>query len=129
MAYPRNSWAILPATQALLNKTKCTLEEAMLTYGGGMMLLCIRESGYEKFTPFFLSSAGDMTCYQPGTMHAAHHDQNLRPYGVIRVVGVIKYDVAKGADGKDQVVCTLPDLFFGKDQLSLDTKAPLFCFK
>lgn len=128
MAYPQNSWSILPATQALLNKTKCTLEEAMLVYGGGTILICTRENGDGKITPFFLSSAGRMEV-PTGTEHKAHHDQNWRPYGYVTVRGSIFYEVKAGDDGKNQVVCTLPDLFFGKDQLSLDSKAPLFCFK
>jgi hypothetical protein len=124
MGYPRNSWAILPATDALFGKTKVTLEAAMLEMGGGTMLICERENpGGLKTTRFILSSAGTMDCYQPGTEHKAHHDQNWRPYGYIKVLAVVKYDVAKGNDGKDQVVCTLP---MG---VNLDMNLPLFVFK
>lgn len=121
MAYPQNSWSILPATQALLNKTKCTLEEAMKVYGSnreGTILLVERDNGYGKKPTFmFLSSCGKME-YDRDTKHKAHHDQNLRPYGELTVKGCIVYTLVN-----NQVVTTLP---FG---VSLDTKAPLFCFK
>lgn len=132
MAYPKNSWAILPATDAIFNKTKVTLEQAMLEMGshGGecTILLCIREDGQGKTTPFFLSSAGRME-HADGTRHKAHHDQNFRSYGMITVLRSIVYKVATGLDGKNQVVCTIPDFWFGKAELSLESKAPLFVFK
>jgi hypothetical protein len=124
MAYPQNSWAILPATQALLNKTKCTLEEAMLVYGGGEILFVVRENPDGKPTLMFLSSAGTMGI-PAGTEHKAHHDQNLRPYGYLKVRGSIEYKVV---DGKVQCE-SLPELYHGNGMLSLDSKAPLFCFK
>ena len=125
MGYPRNSWAILPATDALFGKTKVTLERAMLEMGSileGTMLICERENGDGKKTRFMLSSAGKMTVPH-GLTHKAHHDQNLRPYGVITVLAYVYYTVAKGDDGKDQVVCTLP---MG---VNLDMNLPLFVFK
>ena len=123
MAYPTNSWSILPATQAMLNKTKCTLEEAMKAYGGGTILLCTREDGMGKVTSFFLSSSGDMAIAN-GTRHKAHHDQNLRSYGTVTVHASMLYSIVNS-----QVVCTVPTLGFGKGPLTLDSKAPLFCFK
>jgi hypothetical protein len=124
MAYPRNnSWAILPATQALFGRTKVTLEAVMLERGGGTILICERKNGDGKTTRFFLSSSGIMDCYKPGTQHDAHHDQNFRSYGSIKILAVLFYDVAKGVDGKDQVVTTLP---MG---VNLSMNYPLFVFK
>lgn len=127
MAYPRNSWAILPATDALFNKTKVRLEAAMLEmgrYGGeGTMLICERENpGGLKTTRFMLSSSGRMELAD-GVTHKAHHDQNLRPYGYIKVLASVFYTIAKGDDGKNQVVTTLP---MG---VNLDMNLPLFVFK
>ena len=122
MAYPSNSWAILPATDALFNKQKATLEQVMLTMGGGTILICERENGDGKKTRFWLSSAGKMELARD-TVHKAHHDQNLRPYGYVRVLGSMFYSIVKGDDGKDQIVTTLP---YG---VSFDTKMPLFVFK
>jgi hypothetical protein len=126
MAYPTNSWAILPATDALFKKTKVTLERAMLemgSYGGeGTMLIVERENGDGKTTRFMLSSSGDMSM-PVGTTHKAHHDQNLRPYGMLKVLAVIFYTVAKGDDGKNQVVFTLPQ------GVNFDMNLPLFVFK
>lgn len=122
MAYPTNSWSILPATQALLNKTKCTMEEAMEVYGSegreGTILVCERDNGYgKKPTVIFLSSCSNMDM-PVGTVHKAHHDQNLRPYGELTVKAVIVYTMMN-----KQPVCTVPS------PLTLDFKAPLFCFK
>lgn len=123
MAYPQNSWAILPATVALFCKTKVTLERAMLEMGGGTILICERESGDGKKIRFMLSSSGMMDQYPAGTQHKAHHDQNLRSYGYIRVLADVFYSVALGDDGKNQVVCTLP---MG---VNFDMNLPLFVFK
>lgn len=128
MAYPQNSWAILPATDALFGKTKVSLEQAMLemgSYGGtGTILLCERENGDGKVTRFMLSSAGRMEL-AVGFTKKAHHDQNLRPYGYVKVLDVMFYEVRKGDDGKNQVVTetglTAP--------LKMDSKFPLFVFK
>lgn len=127
MAYPQNSWAILPATDALFRKTKVTLERAMLEMGSygtdeHTMLICERENGDGKKTRFMLSSAGKMTL-PDGYNHLAHHDQNLRPYGRVKVLASVFYTVAKGDDGKNQVVTTLP---MG---VNLDMNLPLFVFK
>ncbi len=127
MAYPTNSWAILPATDALFNKTKVTLEQAMLamgSYGGeGTMLICERENpGGLKTTRFMLSSSGKMDL-PVGLEHKAHHDQNLRSYGYVKVLAVIFYEVKMGDDGKNQVVTTLPQ------GVNLDMNMPLFVFK
>lgn len=126
MAYPSNSWSILPATDAIFNKTKVTLERAMLemgSYGGeGTMLIVERENGNGKTTRFMLSSSGKMDL-PVGTTRKAHHDQNLRPYGMLKVLAVIFYTVAKGDDGKNQVVTTLPQ------GVNFDMNLPLFVFK
>lgn len=128
MAYPTNSWAILPATDALFNKTKVTLEQAMLemgSYGGcGTMLIVERCNGDGKFTRMMLSSSGRMDV-PSGSYHKAHHDQNLRPYGSLRVLDVLFYEVKKGDDGKNQVV--LENSLVAP--LKLDTKFPMFVFK
>jgi len=126
MGYPSNSWAILPATDALFKKTKVRLEAAMLEmgqYGGeGTMLICERDNGNGKVTRFMLSSAGKMDL-PVGTTHKAHHDQNLRSYGYVKVLAVLFYEVKMGDDGKNQVVTTLP---MG---VNFDMNLPLFVFK
>ena len=127
MAYPTNSWAILPATDDLFKKTKVTLERAMLEMGSrgseGTILICERESsGGLKTTRFMLSSSGKMDI-PVGIERKAHHDQNLRPYGYIKVLANIPYTIAKGDDGKNQVVTTLPQ------GVNLDMNLPLFVFK
>jgi hypothetical protein len=123
-SYPgHHSWAILPATQALLNKTKCTLEEAMRVYGGGTILICTRENNDGSMTPMYISSAGTMT-YPVGSKHDAHHDQSFARYGRITVHACVEYSIVN-----DQVVTTVPSIGFGKGPLTLDSKAPLFCFK
>lgn len=123
MAYPRNSWSILPATDALFNKTKVSIEQAMLGMGGGTFLICERDNGYDKKpTRLMLSSAGTMDL-PVGTVHKAHHDQNWRPYGDLKVLAVLFYTIVKDGDGKNQVVTTLP---MG---VNLDMKMPLFVFK
>lgn len=122
MAYPQNSLAILPATNALFNKTKVTLGAAMLEMGGGTMLICERENPGSKTTRFMLSSAGRMEL-PVGSEYKAHHDQNLRSYGYIKVLALVFYSIAKGDDGKDQVVTTLP---LG---VNLNMNLPLFVFK
>jgi hypothetical protein len=126
MAYPSNSWAILPATDALFGKTKVRLEAAMLEmgrYGGeGTMLICERENGDGKKTRFMLSSAGRMELAD-GFTRKAHHDQNLRPYGYVKVLASVFYTVAMGDDGKNQVVTTLPQ------GVNFDMNLPLFVFK
>ena len=127
MAYPSNSWSILPATDALFKKTKVRLEDAMLEmgqYGGeGTMLICERENpGGLKKTRFMLSSSGKMDL-PVGTEHKAHHDQNWRSYGYVKVLAVLFYEVKMGDDGKNQVVTTLP---MG---VNFDMNLPLFVFK
>lgn len=124
MAIPKNSWAILPATQALFGKLKCTLEQAMLEYGDGTMLICLRKNPASHDTVMFLHSSGTMPQELVGTQHAAHHDQNFRSYGDLSVFAAIPYTVVNR-----RVLCTLPDVWIKKDRLSLDTKAALFCFK
>lgn len=123
MAYPKNSWSILPATDALFDRQKATLQEVMLAMGGGEILIVYRTNGDGKDTHFFLSTAGTMGLPN-GTVSKAHHDQNLRPYGYVTVRASIPYTVV---DGK--VVCEIPDLQFGATKLTLATKAPLFVFK
>ncbi len=129
MPYPTNSWAILPATDALFNKTKVSMEQAMLemgSYGGkGTILICERDNGYDKKpTRLMLSSAGRMDV-PIGSFRKAHHDQNLRPYGQLRILDVVFYEIKKGDDGKSQVV-TEDALMC---PLTLDDKFPLFVFK
>lgn len=129
MAYPSNSWSILPATDALFNKTKVSLEQAMLemgSYGSGKctMLIVERCNGDGKFTRMMLSSSGHMDV-SVGSQHKAHHDQNWRPYGTLRVLDVLVYEVKKGDDGKKQVVTE----GFLTAPLTLDSKFPLFVFK
>ena len=123
MAYPKDSWSILPATDALFNRQKATLREVMLTMGGGEIIIAYRTNGDGKDTHFFLSTSGTMGL-PSGTVHKAHHDQNLRPYGYVTVRASIPYKVVDG-----QVVCEIPDLKFGATKLTLDSKAPLFVFK
>ena len=127
MPYPTNSWSILPATDALFNKTKVTLERAMLEMGShcreGTMLICERDNGYgKKPTRLMLSSSGTIAMLI-GTSHKAHHDQTGRPYGYIKVLANIPYTIAKGDDGKNQVVTTLPQ------GVNFDMNLPLFVFK
>jgi hypothetical protein len=126
MSYPQNSWAILPATQCLLGKTKATLEECMLEMGryGGTCTILICERNYENGKPtlVFLSSAGAMN-YAKGYQHKAHHDQTLRNLGYHRVLHVIHYSVDRLALVVDAEGNLLPG------NVTFDMKAPLFVFK
>ena len=126
MAYPTNSWSILPATDALFGKKKVKLEVAMLAMGShggeGTMLICERDNGDATKTRFMLSSAGKMDL-AIGLRHKAHHDQNQRPYGYVTVLAKLFYTVEKGEDGKNQVVTTLPV------GVNFDMNLPLFVFK
>lgn len=99
MAYPTNSWAILPATDALFNKTKVSMTEmakSMGSYGGtGTLILVERDNGNGKVTLLILSSSGRMDL-KPGSSHKAHHDQNFRSYGYLTVKSVFFYEVKDG---------------------------------
>lgn len=118
-----NGSAILPATQCLLGKLKCTAIEAGITMGGGSLQLCERDNGFgKKPTLVWVSSAGPTDQKRVGTSFAAYHDQTGKQLGLHKVLGVMNYVV------KDGKVHITDDVGFWADDFN-KLKAALFVYK
>ena len=92
-----NDSFILPATQVLLGKLKCTAEEAALKMDSGSLLVCERDNGFgKKPTVIFLSDGAKSDFSLVGTRFNARHDQTHKPLGEHTIKGVLNYKVENG---------------------------------
>jgi hypothetical protein len=118
------SAAILPATQALIGKTKCTVAEAARDRREGSLLFCERDNGFGKKPTILMLSSSGICTNEVGSSFDAHHDQNFRPYGRLKVLGVMVYKINQlGGLDIDRVETTKEFTF------TATSKFPLFVFK
>ena len=91
MAYPTNSWSILPAGCLFNDKNKVTMEQVMQEWGEGSILVCKKPNGNFGF---IAGAYGDYA--KVGTGHMCHHDQTWAKLGYWEIVAQVKYKKVDG---------------------------------
>lgn len=91
----RNSWAILPATQCLFDKSKVTIDEIAKEcgqYSGkGTIVVCKKPNGQ-----FHFISGASGNYAKIGQVQDVHHDQTLSRMGTWTVVNEVSYSTVDG---------------------------------
>lgn len=105
MAYPTNSWPILPAAQCFFNKNKVTIQEIAkeLGYQGkGTVVVCKKPNGQFHFIAGALGYYSDI-----GVMQKVHHDQTHVNIGTWEVVNEVYYNLTN-VDGSAKLTFKVP---------------------
>lgn len=82
----RDSWAILPATQALYNKRTVGLNQAASEWNDCVIYVCTTDDDKIKF----LSSCGDLG-YPVGHVNWTHHDQTGANKGLYTIRNIVEF--------------------------------------
>jgi hypothetical protein len=117
-----DTWAILPSTQVLFDKTKCTVADLFTIWVDNDVLICERNNGFGK-KPSIVMIAGSHS-EKIGHRHGAHHDQTGKSLGEHIVIAKFSYNKV---DGKLNI--TKIDKAEGFEFDPTTFKAPLFVFK